>query len=82
VRTVGQYFVEGFWRSDTRTGPPGKVGAYHRTLSTYLNTLLAHSFRLDRFEEPITSGRQAELRPIWTEVPGSLVVRCTKLTAR
>jgi len=82
VRTVGQYFVEGFWRSDTRTGPPGKVGAYHRTLSTYLNTLLAHSFRLDRFEEPITSGRQAELRPIWTEVPGSLVVRCVKVPPR
>ena len=32
VRTIRSYFVEGYWRSFTRKGPPGKVGAYHRTL--------------------------------------------------
>ena len=78
VRTIGSYFVEGHWRSDTRTGPPGKVGAYHRTLSTYINMFLANGFRLDGVAEPRLTGRQAELRPIWTEVPAALVVRCSK----
>lgn len=78
LRTIGQYFVETQWRSEARTGPPGKVCAYHRTLSTYLNPLLETGFRLDRFAEPAHTGRSAELRPIWTEVPSALVVRCSK----
>jgi ubiquinone/menaquinone biosynthesis C-methylase UbiE len=78
VRTTAQYFVEGHWRSDTRTGPPGKVGLYHRMLSTYLNTLLSVGFQLAQFAEPIATGSLAERRPIWSEVPNALVVRCTK----
>lgn len=78
VRTIGSYFVEGHWQSDKRTGPPGKVGAYHRTLSTYLNTLLAQGFELEAVAEPVPGRRQAEVRPIWTEVPSALVVRCAK----
>ena len=78
VRTIGAYFVEGHWQSAKRTGPPGRVGAYHRTLSTYFNTLLAHGFELEAVAEPVAVGRQAELRPIWTEVPSALVVRCIK----
>jgi ubiquinone/menaquinone biosynthesis C-methylase UbiE len=78
VRTIGSYFVEGHWQSDRRTGPPGKVGAYHRTLSTYFNTLLAQGFEVQAVAEPVASGRRAELRPIWTEVPSALVVRCAK----
>jgi hypothetical protein len=78
VRTIGGYFVEGYWQSDKRTRPPGKVGAYHRTLSTYFNTLLAEGFELEAVAEPVAGGRQAELRPIWTEVPPALVVRCAK----
>jgi len=78
VRTIGVYFVEGHWQSEKRTGPPGKVGAYHRALSTYFNTLLAQGLELEAVAEPVAGGRQAELRPIWTEVPAALVVRCTK----
>jgi ubiquinone/menaquinone biosynthesis C-methylase UbiE len=78
VRTTARYFVEGHWRSDTRTGPPGKVGSYHRTLSTYLNALLKVGFTLAQFAEPSATGRLAERRPIWSEVPNALVVRCTK----
>jgi ubiquinone/menaquinone biosynthesis C-methylase UbiE len=78
VRTVGGYFTEGHWRADTRTGPPGKVGAYHRTLSTYLNTLTAVELRLEHVSEPRAGGLQAERRPIWTEVPAVLVARCSK----
>lgn len=78
VRAIGRYFVEGHWRSEKRTGPPGKAGAHHRTLSTYLNTLLATGLQLEAVAEPVLGGRQAELQPIWTELPSALVVRCTK----
>jgi hypothetical protein len=37
---VMQYIEEGYWNSGG-DGMRGRVGAYHRTLSTYLNTLLA-----------------------------------------
>ena len=44
AREVGEYFVEGYWRSDNVHGVRGKVGAHHRTLSTYLNSLSEAGF--------------------------------------
>jgi 2-polyprenyl-3-methyl-5-hydroxy-6-metoxy-1,4-benzoquinol methylase len=79
VRTVGAYFAEGHWRSATRPGPPGKVGAYHRTLSTYVNALLDAGFVLERLGEPRATGVAAERRPVWAEVPAVLVGRCTRI---
>ena len=38
--TVTGYFTEGYWKSDLRLGPPGKIEAYHRTLATFLNGLI------------------------------------------
>jgi SAM-dependent methyltransferase len=88
VRTVGGYFVEGYWRSDTRPGPPGKVGAYHRTLSTYINALGDAGLALERMSEPCASGVGAAApslaglsRPVWAEVPAVLVVRCRRAAA-
>jgi len=85
VRTISRYFVEGFWRSDTRTGPPGKVGAYHRTLSTYINTLSDAGLELVRLSEPrgdenLPQSPSLSLsgRPVWTEVPAILVALCRK----
>lgn len=80
VRTVGGYFTEGYWRSDTRPGPPGKVGAYHRTLSTYVNALSDVGLALERVSEPRLTGSHAERRPIWSEVPAVLIGRCRKVT--
>lgn len=85
LRTVGRYFEEGYWRSDTRKGPPGKVGSYHRTLSTYVNALTDAGLMLERLIEP----RPADVlpdapafsgsgRPVWAEVPAVLVARCRK----
>jgi len=83
VRTVGRYFDEGYWRSDSQPGPPGKVGAYHRTLSTYLNTLADAGLTLERSIEPNArenlpaSPSLAHMsRPVWSEVPAVLTVRC------
>lgn len=78
VRIVSGYFTEGYWRSDTRTGPPGRVGAYHRTLSTYINTLHDAGLTLEVAKEPRFTGDHAEWRPVWAEVPAVLVVRCRK----
>lgn len=77
-RTVSDYFTEGFWRSDDRPGPPGQIGAYHRTLSTYVNTLTDVGFTLDRMSEPPATVNLAERRPIWGEVPAVLIAGCRK----
>jgi ubiquinone/menaquinone biosynthesis C-methylase UbiE len=79
VRTVNGYWSERFWRSEARTGPPGKVGAYHRTLSTYVNALTDVGLKLERLQEPPATPSVAERRPIWTEVPAVLVASCTNL---
>ena len=78
IRTIAGYFTEGYWRSDARTGPPGKVGSYHRMLSTYVNALVEVGLTIERMAEPRLTGRHAERRPVWTEVPGALAVRCRK----
>ena len=88
ARTISRYFVEGHWRSDTRTGPPGKVGAYHRTLSTYVNTLSDAGLQLERLSEPGMEVPRPQSpafassgRPVWAEVPAILVALCRKRAA-
>jgi SAM-dependent methyltransferase len=76
-RTVSDYFTEGFWRSDQRPGPPGRVGAHHRTLSTYINALTGVGLVVERVSEPRLTGP----RPVWREVPAVLVARCTRTPA-
>lgn len=85
VRTIRSYFVEGYWRSDTRSGPPGKVGVYHRTLSTYINILADVGLTVERISEPCAIGSYTGSpslsglkRPVWAEVPTVLIVRCRK----
>ena len=79
ARIVGSYFTERHWRSDKRTGPPGKVGAYHRTLSTYVNALLEAGLCLERLCEPRASGHIAERVRGYGEVPAVLGARCRKV---
>jgi ubiquinone/menaquinone biosynthesis C-methylase UbiE len=85
VRTIGAYFQEAHWRSETRPGPPGKVGSYHRTLATYVNALTDAGLTLERLVEPRGKAVAAESpslagmgRPVWMEVPAVLVARCVK----
>jgi len=68
ARGVSGYFAEGFWRSENREGVRGKVGAYHRTLSTYLNALTPAGLSLEKASEP------QETR----EVPWLFLGRCRK----
>jgi 2-polyprenyl-3-methyl-5-hydroxy-6-metoxy-1,4-benzoquinol methylase len=86
-RAVRRYFEERHWRSESRTGPPGKVGAYHRTLSTYINALTGAGLTIERAIEPTTPHPLPDSpslsrsgRPVWQEVPAVLVLRCGKGT--
>lgn len=65
---VQRYASEGLWRSGG-TGVRGHMGAYHRTLSTLLNDLLAAGFGLEKLDEPVLAGEG-----LFAEVPRSLVV--------
>lgn len=78
LRTVRGYFTEGFWRSDTRPGPPGKVGSYHRMLSTYFNALTRAGMTLEQMEEPRATPQLASARPVWAEVPSIVAARWRK----
>ena len=65
---VRRYVSEGFWQSEG-TGVRGHMGAYHRTLSTLLNDLLATGFLLARLDEPVMEGRG-----LFSQVPQTLLV--------
>ena len=75
---VSRYFEEGFWRSDNPDGVRGRVGAHHRTLSTYVNALSRAGLMIDRLAEPPATGELAERVPGYLEVPPFLIARCTK----
>jgi ubiquinone/menaquinone biosynthesis C-methylase UbiE len=78
VWTVRGYWEEGYWRSEARTGPPGTVGSYHRTLSTYVNTLTDAGLMVERMSEPRATGALAARRTVWVEVPAILAMRGRK----
>ena len=65
---VHRYASEGYWQSGG-TGVRGHIGAYHRTMSTLLNDLLAAGFLLEKLEEPIHGHER-----LATEVPRTLIV--------
>jgi ubiquinone/menaquinone biosynthesis C-methylase UbiE len=52
-RAIRQYQQEGSWKSSNSQGIRGRVGAYHRQLSTYLNGLIQTGFSLVHFAEPL-----------------------------
>jgi hypothetical protein len=52
--TGGTYFDEGWWTTGA-DGLRGRVGANHRTISTYVNLCLAHGFRLEHMAQPTSS---------------------------
>ena len=65
------YYWEGWWTTQG-SGCRGRVGANHRTLSTYLTAPLAAGLRLERVREPEPP---AEATP---KVPSYLLVVCRK----
>jgi 2-polyprenyl-3-methyl-5-hydroxy-6-metoxy-1,4-benzoquinol methylase len=76
------YYAEGWWLAGN-PGIRGKVGANHRTLSTYLNTLVRHHLTIDEVAEPAPTSRMRErqlaAQPDAGPLPMFLVVRCRRL---
>ena len=77
-REVSTYFQEGFWRSSYSEGVRGKVGAYHRTLSTYINTLTEAGFNIVQVIEPEATTDKAKRVPHFHIVPAFMLMRCRK----
>jgi ubiquinone/menaquinone biosynthesis C-methylase UbiE len=69
------YFSERWWRAEN-SGFRGKVGANHRMLSTYLNTLVQQGLAIERITEPRPAGDWVSTNPSEDLVPVFLVARC------
>jgi SAM-dependent methyltransferase len=73
------YYDEGWWRAD---GPPHglrpKVGANHRMLSTYLNTLARAGLVVEEIAEPAPPPEWAQRASGEDAVPIYLVARCRR----
>ena len=69
---VRRYASEGHWNSGG-DGVRGRMGAWHRTLSTYVNDLIGAGFVLERLEEPL-AGFNAARVGVMAEVPTVLAV--------
>jgi 2-polyprenyl-3-methyl-5-hydroxy-6-metoxy-1,4-benzoquinol methylase len=77
-RHVRGYFAEGYSVPPHAPGVRGRVGTHHRTLATYLNTLVGLGFALARIAEPRATGLAAARQPGALEAPLFLVARFTR----
>jgi SAM-dependent methyltransferase len=73
----GGYHQEGWWLA-SNTGYRGRVGASHRMISTYLNSLTRHGLALDQAAEPPLSQGMKERRPGAAPVPFYFAARCLR----
>jgi SAM-dependent methyltransferase len=71
------YFSERWWRADN-SGFRAKVGANHRMLSTYFNSLIEQGLVLERIVEPRPTGEWVRRNQSDDLVPAYLVVRCRR----
>jgi SAM-dependent methyltransferase len=76
----GRYYDEGYWVADgTASSLRRQVGANHRTLSTYLNTLSRYGLLVAEVAEPAPPPEWAEgERADAARFPVFLVVRCLR----
>ena len=65
------YFVEGWWTTGGE-GCRGRVGAYHRMVSTYVNAAVLHGLRIERLLEPPFPGDDPP------GVPSFFVIVCSR----
>ncbi len=78
IRESGTYFAEGFWKPAPGPGVRGRIGAHHRTLSTYLNTLVLANFQIQSLSEPHAEGDLEQRFRSYRSLPAALVVYCHK----
>jgi hypothetical protein len=66
--TISGYLRERFWRSANPEGVR-RAGNYQRTMATYLTALAGASLRIVEAEELGATGRLAQERPVYAQVP-------------
>jgi 2-polyprenyl-3-methyl-5-hydroxy-6-metoxy-1,4-benzoquinol methylase len=76
------YFEESFWCSSNLSSVRGRVGAYHRTLSTYLNSFLTVGLVLERVMEPQATGPFAASIEGYDRVPVVFIAQWRKGISR
>lgn len=73
------YYDEVWWQADGNLSTlRAEVGANHRTLSTYVNTLTRHSLQLQQLAEPRPEPEWSETRPEAAIQPVYLVAACRR----
>jgi SAM-dependent methyltransferase len=76
---AGRYYDEERWFADSAASTlRQRVGANHRTISTYLNCLVRHGLTVDSVVEPEPSAAWAAERPAAARLPLYLVIGATK----
>ena len=74
-----RYYDEQRWYADGSASTlRRRVGANHRTISTYVNILIDHGLSVDRMEEPEPSSEWASAKPTAARFPLYLVIGSTK----
>lgn len=73
-RLVGDYFAEGFWRL-AESQSVRRAGNYHRTITTYVRTLIDHGFVLEVLAEPAPDVGVRTTNPHRVGLPPFLLVR-------
>jgi len=76
-RLITDYLHERFWKSRNPHGVR-RAGNHHRTLSTYLNALLACGFTLELVEEPPAGTLLAQQQPVYSSIPIFFAARVRK----
>jgi ubiquinone/menaquinone biosynthesis C-methylase UbiE len=67
-RLITDYLHEQFWTSRNPQGVR-RAGNHHRTLSTYINALLASGFALELVDEPPAGTLLAQQQPVYSAIP-------------
>jgi hypothetical protein len=77
--TTGSYYDEVWWQADgSASSLRGQVGANHRLLSTYVNTLRRYDLWLDAMREPDPPPEWGADKNEAARHPVFLVARCVK----
>ena len=78
--SIHRYKTEGFWNSTNASGIRGQVGANHRTLSTYINSLINTGFQLASITEPTIPDGTYEQASVTAqiEIPSVMVISAIK----
>lgn len=71
AQVVARYATEGYWKSGG-TGVRGRMGSYHRMISTYSNDLIDTGFSIECVREPVVPNYG-----LAAEVPQTMVIAAT-----